>query len=128
MLLDLIRDLRFGARLLGRYPGFAFTTIASLALGIGGATAVFTLVNAIVLRTLPVPDPQQLYVAEVQRAGLEHGEIFSGPTFSQVRDALASRRMGEVFAASTPTGMQLQPAGEPAPSRGTVQLVAGEYF
>ena len=53
MVLEFFRDLRFGARLLRRSAGFTFVAVLSLALGIGGATAVFSLVNAIVLRTLP---------------------------------------------------------------------------
>jgi predicted permease len=128
MFKEFLRDLRFGARLLRRSPGFTFTALVSLALGIGGATAVFSLVNAIVLRSLPVPDPHQLYVAEVQRPGQDHGEIFSGPTFMAVRDAMAQRRVGELFAATSVAGMQLHPAGETSPGRGNVQLVSGEYF
>src|SRR6476619_7003494 len=123
MLSELFRDLRFGARLLRRSPGFTFTALLSLALGIGGATAVFALVNAIVLRTLPVPNPEQLYVAEVISDSQEHGELLSAPTFAQVRDALAARHAGEMFAFTSPTGMQLQPAGDP-PARGNVQLVS----
>ena len=128
MLIEFLRDLRFGARLLRRSPGFTFTAVMSLALGIGGATAVFSLVNAIVLRTLPVPDPHQLYVAEVHRPNQEFGEILSGPTFDRARDALASRKLAELFAATSTAGMQLQPAGDSNPARGTVQLVSGEYF
>ena len=60
MLSEFFRDLQFGVRLLRRSPGFTFIAVLSLGLGIGGATAVFSLVNAIVLRTLPVPDPQEL--------------------------------------------------------------------
>ena len=128
MFTEFLRDLRFGARLLRRSPGFTFTAIVSLALGIGGATAVFSLVNAIVLRRLPVPEPQQLYVAEVHRPNQDHGEILSGPTFVSVRDAMAQRQAGELFAATNFSGMQLQPAGDTNPMRGTVQLVSGEYF
>jgi len=128
MLLEFFRDLRFGARLLRRSPGFTFTAVMSLALGIGGATAVFSLVNAIVLRTLPVPNPEQLYVVEVERPNQGHGELLSGPTFQRTRDAMAERKVGEVFAATNPTGMQLQPAGDANPTRGNVQLVSGEYF
>jgi predicted permease len=127
MLLEFLRDLRFGARLLRRSPGFTFTALVSLALGIGGATAVFALVNAIVLRTLPVPQPEQLYVAEVHATGRDHGEILSAPTFAHLREAVKARHGGELFASTNPNGVQLQPAGEP-PARANVQLVSGEYF
>ena len=128
MLKEFLRDLRFGARLLRRSPAFTFTAILSLALGIGGATAVFSLINAIVLRSLPVPDPQQLYVAEVHMPRRDFGNILSAPTFDRVRDALAQRKVGELFAASSVAGMQLQLDGEGTPTRGNVQLVSGEYF
>lgn len=53
-------DLRFGARLLLKNPGFAAVAILSLALGIGANTTIFQLLDAVRLRTLPVKDPQQL--------------------------------------------------------------------
>src|SRR5215213_9874678 len=118
MVVEFLRDLRFGGRLLRRSAGFTVTAVLSLGLGIGGATAVFSLVNAIVLRTLPVPDPQQLYLAEIQRPDQGHGEILSGPTFERVRDALAQRNVAELSAATSVAGMQLQPTGAAAPSRG----------
>src|SRR5437879_3957719 len=58
------QDLRFGARLLRLNPGFAVVAIASLALGIGANTAIFQLIDAVRLRTLPVKNPQEL--AEVR--------------------------------------------------------------
>lgn len=128
MVLEFFRDLRFGARLLRRSPGFTFTALVSLALGIGGATAVFSLVNAIVLRTLPVPDPHRLYLAEVRAVGQDYGQLISAPTFIEMRDAAAARQAGELFAATNPNGMQIQPGGGEAPVRGNVQLVSGEYF
>ena len=128
LVVEFFRDLRYGARLLRRSAGFTFTAVLSLGLGIGGATAVFSLVNAIVLRTLPVPNPQQLYAAEVRSTAQDHGELLSGPTFEHARDELASRGAGELFAATGVTGMQLQPDGDSTPGRGSVQLVSGEYF
>ena len=109
MLTEFFRDFRFGARLLRRSPGFTFTALVSLALGIGGTTAVFSLVNAIVLRSLPVPNPQQLRQIEIQAPGQDYGQILSGPTFIQLRDAVAARHGAELFAATSPTGMQIQP-------------------
>jgi len=125
---DFLNDLRYGARLMQRSPGFAAVAVLSLGLGIGGATAVFSLVNAIVLRTLPVPNPQQLFQARSMSPGREYGDLFSGPGFEHARDEVASRRGGELFAATSVAGMQLQPEGETIGARGNVQLVSGEYF
>src|ERR1700733_3007121 len=57
---SLIQDVRYGIRQLARNPGFAAITIFTLALGIGANTAVFTLTNALLLRSLPVPKPDEL--------------------------------------------------------------------
>jgi len=56
----LLRDLRFGARLLRKNPAFSLAAILTLAVGIGANTACFTVANALLLRPFPYPDPQQL--------------------------------------------------------------------
>jgi putative ABC transport system permease protein len=57
---SLVRNLRFGARLLGKNPGFAAATILTLALGIGANTAIFTVTSALLLRPFPYRDPEHL--------------------------------------------------------------------
>ena len=87
------RDLKYAARLLRLNPGFAVVAILSLALGVGANTAIFQLLDAVRLRTLPVPDPLRL--VEIRIADAKGGRTgrFMGrrpmltyPLFEQVRD------------------------------------------
>jgi putative ABC transport system permease protein len=88
---DSVRDLRHGLRLFGRSPGFTVVALLSLALGIGANTATFTLIEAVILRELPVREPQAL----VQIVGVVPGEesaqqFFSYPTVQWLGDHVST--------------------------------------
>src|SRR5271167_4873344 len=79
---QLARDLRYGCRQLLRAPGFALTAILTLALGLGANTAVFSLINALLLRPLPVPHAEQLSALNYGNSeGDGPGYSFSFPLF-----------------------------------------------
>jgi len=78
----LASDTRYALRTLLANPGFAATAVLSLALGIGANTAIFSILNAVMLRSLPVEDPQRL----VQLDSPQGGGYFTNPIWEQVRD------------------------------------------
>lgn len=75
MIADLLRDARYSLRQLSRAPLFTLSAVLSLALGIGAVTAVFTVAERVLLRSLPVPSPEELVFLTDQRTAeaLLHG-------------------------------------------------------
>ena len=117
---DALQDGRYAFRALCSSPGFAATAILSLALGIGANTAIFSLINAVILKTLPVSHPEQLV-----ELGMKTGDglSFTNPIWEQVRDRQ------DVFSgafAYSPIRLNLAVGGEVR--NANTSWVSGDFF
>ena len=135
----LLQDIRYGIRTLLKRPWFAVIAITTLALGIGANTAIFTLVNAVMLKTLPVNKPEELVLfTEATNEGTSVDDAprtgrwnrFSSASYEYFRNHnqsfqdIAAIRSGDSPLSVRKTGSQ---SGEPA-QRAAAQLVSGNYF
>ena len=121
----LFRDIRYGFRNLLKRPGFTVIALIALALGIGANTAMFSLVNAVVIRPLPYAEPDQLVWG--------WGNVRNGPNRASVSplDYLDFRSQNKTFEqlAATFTGsMPVNLTGDGEPERLTASVVTGNYF
>jgi hypothetical protein len=119
----MLADFRYALRGFHRSPAFAFVAVLSLALGIGANTAIFSLVNAILLRTLPVKEPNRLVIFTLSPPDRFTGNGIPPVLFEQFR----SKNVGlQGFAAMATPPMTL--SGDGIAERVDGQLVSGNYF
>jgi len=113
-----LQDLRFGARMLLKNPGFTLIAVLTLALGIGANTAIFSVVNAVLLRPLPYPEPDRLvFVYNTKLKMLMEAE------FLRLRDEARSMERVSLYA---PTTYTLTGMGEP--ERISSGRASGDFF
>jgi len=116
------QDLRYGVRMLAKSPGFALIAILTLALGIGANTAIFSVVNGVLLNPLPYPHPEQIVSLFTEMPNFKNGSI-SYPNFEDWR------RMNRSFSAMTvyrSNGFNLTEHGEPERLHG--EMISAGFF
>ncbi|HEY7529430.1 MAG TPA: ABC transporter permease [Gemmatimonadota bacterium] len=119
----LLQDLRYGARRLARSPGFTAVAAIVLALGIGANTAIFSAINALLLRPLPYPEPERLVTVWHRYPDLDLDAPVSALNFRRYRD---ETRSFESVAVASGWAVNLSGSGEP--ERVSGGLVSARYF
>src|SRR5690242_3629882 len=119
-------DLRFALRNLRRSPVFTFVALASLALGIGANTAIFTLIDQLMLRLLPVRDPEQLVMIWTTGPHVGNNRGSRAASYPMYQDfQQKAPAFSYVFCRFyTPTSISYGPQTE----RVNAELVSGNYF
>ena len=108
------QDLRYGFRTLLRNPGFCAVAILALALGIGPNTAIFTMVNAVLLKPLPVPEPQRVVMiwGTMLKSGFDQLPVSAADYLDWKKQATSFDQMAAAFAIPE-YGLNVSGAGEP---------------
>jgi predicted permease len=117
-----MQDLRFGSRVLMKSPGVSLAVVVSLALGLGATTALFSLLNSLLFKALPVPEAERLVILQ-HGVGADLDTGFTYPQFDQLRPE--ARSAVELFAVSSSLN-RLQAAG--VDRKVEVQYASGDYF
>lgn len=122
-MMNAIRDLRHAVRLLRRAPGFAATAILTLALGIGATTALFTVVDAVLLEPLPFPDSSKL--VQVWRSELP-ALTYRSASYGRYLDWRRNQHAFTELGAWAPAGMTI--AGREGPERVPGGQASASFF
>lgn len=120
-----IQDIRYASRRLLQHPGFSFVVLITLALGIGANTAVFTVINTVLLRELPYSDPEQLMVFHWKNNYGKLGDDLSGPAYNFIREHNSSFQS---IALIDPVNAGANLSSGDEPSYSHVLRVSSNYF
>ena len=125
---DFLYDLRFSARSFFRSPGFTAATLLSLALGIGATTAIYSLVDQVILHSLPVREPERLVLVDWNGDDLITGGIgsFNLMPYPICRDLQQQTRLFDGVLCRAEIQVNLTVGGDPRPT--AAEIVSGTYF
>ena len=123
---SLFQDVRYAGRTLLKAPGFTFLVVCTLALGIGANTAIFTLMDQVLLRALPVRNPQELVVLDTKGSNMGRIEGDHAFSYPMVKDIRAQVRAFDGVAARFPIWATM--LHENRSERVHTELVSGNYF
>ncbi len=120
-------DIRYAARSLIQSPGLSAAVVTTLALGIGVNASIFSLVDAVLVRSLEVRSPEELFVASI-RAGTAQVPYFSYPMFKDLEESVAD--YAQLFAVSggDRDATFLSERGDGVPERIRLEMVSGRFF
>ena len=121
-----MQDLRYGVRTLGNHPGFTITAVLTLALGIGACTAIFSLVNAVLIRSLPYGDPGRLVYLHTPNSHFKLPPELFGPAYADFYDLKRESQSFEGMTAFDQSIVSLVSQG--AAERVSAGLVDGNFF
>src|ERR1700687_2902764 len=125
-----LQDLRYAARTFRRSPGFTFVCILTLALGIGANTAIFALVDRVLLRLLPVRNPKELVLLRSPGPAQGHtwsdGDDAASFSYPMYRDLAQRNAVFSGLLAEFPFDASVAARGETERAAG--ELVSGNYF
>ena len=122
---SILKDIRYGFRSLLKRPGFTAIALIALALGIGANTAIFSLVNAVVIRPLPYPDPDRLVWVW---ASIRNGINTASVSPADFLDYRSQNKTFEQFAASGVGAVPVNLTGGGDPERLMSSIITGNYF
>src|SRR5690242_9197152 len=138
LLESIVQDVRFGARVLRKSPGVTVAVVLTLALGIGANTAIFSLIDTVMLKSLPVANPTQLYRLGDNndccfRIGIPSGGsfvLYSYPLYQQLRDHTPEfSELAAFQPALSPRSLAVRRSGAAEPAEPlNYEYVSGNYF
>src|SRR5579863_9526628 len=120
----LLQDVRYGLRLLGKSRGLTIVVILTLALGVGANTALFSVVDAVLLRPLPFSQPEQLVAVKADMPGLNLTDL--GMSQPELQDLQTSSGVFEDISAVWPINANI--TGREKPQRVEANAVSTNFF